>query len=88
MSESKELPSAQPPNRRKEIFRVARGSKLTGQRGTWSADIQSAAVADAGKSSMDDELRFMRRVRLGRVVEDEVERADALPSRRYSEPND
>ncbi len=37
---------------------------------------------------MDEELRFMRRVRLGSVVEDETERPDARPSRRYSEPND
>jgi hypothetical protein len=87
MSESKEPPSCARPNRRKEIFRVVRGSKLTGQRGTRSAEPDNGAIAGAGISVLQ-ELPSMRRARLGALVEDEAGDANLPVRGRYSEPND
>jgi hypothetical protein len=75
-------------NRRKEVFRAIRGSKLTGQRGTWSGESAHPAAAGARKIGGDDELASMRRVRLGGVIEDEADSTLAGDTRRYSEPND
>jgi hypothetical protein len=75
-------------NRRKEIFRAVRGSQLTGQRGSWSGE--SGHLAASGKKTVvdDDEPQPKRRLRLGGVVEDEADDAEARDTRRYSEPND
>jgi hypothetical protein len=88
MSESKPPAPDLGPNRRKEIFRVVRGSKLTGQRGNWSGELGQSAVADSEKMAADDGLHAIRRVRLGRAVEDEGNDAEVRDVRRYSEPND
>ena len=38
-------------NRRREIFKVARGSKLTGQRGKWAGEPGPSAPADTKPAS-------------------------------------
>ena len=88
MSESKETPSCARPNRRKEVFRAVRGSKLTGQRGGWSAGPDIRATAGTKTPVLDEELLTKRRVRLGSMVEDEADSTELPVTRRYSEPND
>jgi hypothetical protein len=88
MSEYKDPTPDLRANRRKEIFRAVRGTKLTGQRGRWSAGAPHQGSLDSRKALADDESPAMRRVRLGRVVEDESGAAEASDARRYSEPND
>jgi hypothetical protein len=88
MSESKEAPMPALPNRRKEIFRAVRGSKLTGQRGNWPAAAHTVTSAGKERSVLADELQIKRRVRLGSVIEDEADRGEPPVTRRYSEPND
>jgi hypothetical protein len=88
MSEYKDPAPDLRANRRKEIFRAVRGSKLTGQRGRWSAESGHLAVMGSGKVAADEEPQFLRRVRLGSVVEDEADAAEPPDTRRYSEPND
>ncbi|HEV7432301.1 MAG TPA: hypothetical protein VGN77_04600 [Steroidobacteraceae bacterium] len=76
-------------NRRKEVFRAVRGNKLTGQRGRWSGELAQLSAAGSKKMpAEDDELKLVRRVRLGSVIEDEAADAEARDRRRYSEPND
>ena len=75
-------------NRRKEIFRAVRGSKLTGQRGRWPGDAPHRGTADSKKVLADDEPQPMRRLRLGSGIEDESGTAETRDARRYSEPND
>ena len=77
MSDDKEPASDLRANRRKEVFRVIRGSKLTGQRGKWSGESGHLATADSAKIVADDELSSMRRVKLGGVIEDETDSAVA-----------
>jgi len=75
-------------NRRKDVFRVLRGSKLTAQRGKWPAESANAPGPESRKAVASDEPQLVRRVRLGGVVEDEAGAAEARDPRRYSEPND
>jgi hypothetical protein len=75
-------------NRRREIFRAVRASKLTGQRGKLPGDPVPLAVADSRKALAEDEAQPPRRVRLGGPVEDEAGAAGLSDPRRYSEPND
>lgn len=75
-------------NRRKEIFRVSRGSKLTGQRGKWAGEPAQQSPPETRKAVADDGPKPMRRIRLGGVIEDEASTAEASDMRRYSEPND
>jgi hypothetical protein len=88
MSEHNDPASDLRANRRKEVFRVLRGSKLTAQRGKWSADSTHAPGAESRKAVADDEPQPLRRVRLGGVVEDETGAVETREPRRYSEPND
>ena len=79
----------QTAHRRKEIFRTARGSKLTGLRGRSLGEPAAEPIAGPDRAGgMDDEPLTKRRVRLGPVVEDETDGPAALGVRRYSEPND
>jgi hypothetical protein len=87
MSDYKEPPPDLRANRRKEVFRATRGSKLTGQRGRW-AGAPAQVPPESGKVVVDDGPKSMRRVRLGGMVEDEAGAAGASDPRRYSEPND
>lgn len=88
MSEPKQPATDVRPNRRKEVFRAVRGSNLTGQRGSWSAESDTLTVAGTEGKSADDELQSLRRVRLGSVVEDEAASVEPQDTRRYTEPND
>lgn len=75
-------------NRRTEIFKTARGSKLSALRGRSAGEPTTTLVGTTGKvAAYDDDLPPRRRVRLGPPVEDEaaLEYRDAP---RYSEPND
>ena len=76
-------------NRRKEIFKTVRGSKLTGLRGrsVGESGTQPAAGPRRGASN-DNEPLTLRRVRLGPVIEDETDGPETLDAHRYSEPND
>jgi hypothetical protein len=88
MSEYKDPTPDLRANRRKEIFRAVRGSKLTGQRGRGSADVPHLGTPDTKRVPADDEPKPMRRVRLGSVIEDESGAPESRDARRYSEPND
>ncbi len=88
MSEYKDPTPDLRANRRKEIFRAIRGTKLTGQRGRWSGEAPPPGTADSKKARADDAPQPMRRLRLGSVIEDESGAAEASDTRRYSEPND
>lgn len=75
-------------NRRTEIFKTVRGSKLSALRGRSAGELTTSPVGVTTKNhAFEDEPPLKRRVRLGPAVEDEV----ALEYRdvsRYSEPND
>ena len=88
MSDDKDPAPELRANRRKEIFRAIRGSKLTGQRGKWPGESVYLAATDSGKIITDNEQPPLRRVKLGAGIEDESDSAPAGESRRYSEPND
>ncbi len=75
-------------NRRKEIFRTTRGSKLSGQRGRWVGEPAAHSPTESRKAVVDDEPKPLRRIRLGGVIEDEAGAAEVSDMRRYSEPND
>ena len=76
-------------NRRREIFKVARGSKLTGMRGKWAGEPASSAAAETKRASGAEAPASSRlRIRLGSTVEDEFDAAEIRKERRYSEPND
>ena len=76
-------------NRRKEIFRAARGSKLSGLRGRVSSE-QNAAISPGSRPDLvyGEEPRIKRRVKLDPRIEDELTDPDVRESRGYSEPND
>jgi len=88
MSDYKESAPDLRANRRREIFRAVRGSKLTGQRGKLPGDPVPLTVSDARKALAEDEARPLRRIRLGGPIEDEAGAAGVSDPRRYSEPND
>jgi hypothetical protein len=76
-------------NRRREIFKVARGSKLTGLRGKWAGEPRPSTPADTKPASgAEDPTSSRLRIRLGSTVEDEFNAAETRKERRYSEPND
>jgi hypothetical protein len=78
-----------PANRRREIFRVVRGSKLTGLRGKWAGEPGPSTHTDTKPASGVEEPTSSRhRIKLGSAVEDEFSVAEIRRERRYSEPND
>lgn len=76
-------------NRRKEIFKTVRGSKLSGLRGRAAGE---SRTPDAGATKklavVEDAPQAGRRVRLGSLIEDEIAGIEARTLPRYSEPND
>jgi hypothetical protein len=75
--------------RRKEIFRVARGGKLSGLRGRLAHE-PSAPGSSGSRADFvyGDDPRDKHRVKLGARIEDELSDLDARDPRGYSEPND
>lgn len=89
MSNEKYLPPDLRVNRRKEIFRTVRGSKLTQLRGRSTGESGGQSAGSPRRAiAHDDEPQTTRRVRLGPAIEDETDAPEALGVRRYSEPND
>ena len=88
MTNQKDPAPALTVNRRKEIFVAIRGSKLTGLRGRSVGESGVQPARSSRGPAYDDEPQTMRRVRLGRVIEDETDKLEARDARRYSEPND
>ena len=76
-------------NRHREIFKVARGSKLTGLRGKWTGEPGPSIPTDTKPASGAEVPASSRhRIRLGSTIEDEFDTAEIRKERRYSEPND
>jgi hypothetical protein len=76
-------------NRRKEIFKAVRGSKLSGVRGRGGSEpVISHAVAAKKNAAYEDEPLTRRRVRLEPPIEDETTGLEFHHPNRYSEPND
>jgi hypothetical protein len=76
-------------NRRKEVFRVARGSKLSGLRGRVASE-HNAPVSPGSRPDFvyHEEPRIKRRMKLDPRTEDESNDLDLRDTRGYSEPND
>ena len=76
-------------NRRKEIFKTVRGSKLSGLRGRAAGEpFAPVAAASQKMAGFEDEPQSGRRVRLGPLIEDEITGLEVRDLPRYSEPND
>ena len=71
-------------NHRREVFKVARGSRLTGQRGQWPAAPEAKSTGAADEPAMS-----RQRIRLGStIIEDEFNDTVIPKEQGYSEPND
>jgi len=76
-------------NRRKEIFKTVRGSKLSGLRGRAAGESLTAPAGGTKKIPVyEDEPQSGRRVRLAPPIEDEIAGIEVRSPPRYSEPND
>jgi hypothetical protein len=75
-------------NRRTEVFKTVRGSKLSALRGRSAGEPATSPLGAARKNSAyEDDPPDRRRLRLGPPVEDEAA-PEYRDANRYSEPND
>ena len=89
MTNHEDCPPDSTANRRKEVFRTTRGSRLSALRGRLVSDAEIRPVAESGSAAHAAGAQPARhRVNITRLVEDGGQGSDAVFERRYSEPND